>query len=501
VLEIRALSKTFAGTRALAGVDLDIRPGEVHALVGQNGSGKSTLIKVLAGYHHADAGSLAALDGERLDLSVATAGRHPRMRFVHQDLGLIEDMSAMENLALRDGFSRGRGRRIDWRAQQVATRELLRVFDTDLDVRRPLREASMIDRTIVAIAFALAGWQGGRGVLVLDEPTAMLPHTEVKHLLDIVRGLKASGTSVLYVSHRLDEIFQMSDRVTVLRDGRLIATRDTTGLDKQTLAELMVGTGVEANYRARQPQQRDPAVVLQARNVRGRYLRGVDLQLHAGEVVGLAGLPGSGAEELPYVLAGARTADVSGELRLPRLAVRWVSLAAVERPQIPIVPADRSREGIVAQFSVAENISLSVLHRLSHLGSLRRRREAELVRTWFSRIRVKAASTDAPITSLSGGNQQKVVIARCLAREPELLILCEPTSGVDVGTRQAIYDLIAERAAAGLAVLVSSTDAGDLVAMCHRVTVLQRGVAVTELAGSEITEQNVLWNIESEKVS
>src|SRR3954447_15453872 len=247
VLEVRNLSKTFPGTRALDDVSIDIAPGEVHALMGQNGSGKSTLIKLLAGYHSADEGAHAELDGVAFEVGRSVPDG---LRFVHQDLGLILELSALDNLALHGGFARGFGGRVLWREQEIETRRVLEAFDVDLDIHRPLAAATPVERTVVAIAAALQGWQGGSGVLILDEPTAVLPHDEVERLFTMVREVRDTGTSVLYVSHRMDEIFALADRVTVLRGGRVIATRPVAELDAAALASLMVGADVDPDYRA-----------------------------------------------------------------------------------------------------------------------------------------------------------------------------------------------------------------------------------------------------------
>jgi ABC-type sugar transport system ATPase subunit len=435
ILRITGVSKTFPGTVALDNVSLDVAPGEIHALVGQNGSGKSTLIKVLAGYHRADPGSQAWLNGEPVDLGGTAGSRHHRLRFVHQDLGLFLELGAVDNLALRGQFITDPVHRIRWKAQAEAARELLGRFGLDLDLRKPLAEATPVQRTVVAIAAALVGWEGGPGLLVLDEPTAVLPPHDVASLLEIIRGVRDQGTSILYVSHRLDEVFEIADRVTVLRGGRVVATRPVQGLDVQALAELMVGADVDAGYRAGLPAADTREVVLRAQDVQSRFLRGVDVELREGEVLGVAGLPGSGRDELPYRF-----------------------------------PADRGRESVISEFSVGENLTISVLDRFRRFGLLRRRPERELVGEWMNSIEVKAGSQSAPITTLSGGNQQKVMMARCLARDPRVLVLCEPTAGVDVGTRQAIYEFIADRARAGLSLLVSSSDTGDLLAICTRVS-------------------------------
>ncbi|HEU5265097.1 MAG TPA: sugar ABC transporter ATP-binding protein [Jatrophihabitans sp.] len=493
VLRIEHLSKTFPGTKALDDVSMDIREGEIHALVGQNGSGKSTLIKVLAGYHQADPGSQVRLNDDELGVADAAEARHHRLRFVHQDLGLFLELNAVDNLALRGEFLLGPVRNVRWSEQAEVTRKLLAPFDLDLDISRPLSEATPVQRTIVAIAAALAGWEGGPGVLVLDEPTAVLPPVDVERLLDIVERVRNRGTSILYVSHRLDEVFRVADRVTVLRGGRLVESRPTSGLDTQMLAELMVGSDVDAAYRAHVAVATDRNVVLRARGIRARFLDGVDVDLHEGEILGVAGLPGSGRNELPYALVGA-TDDALGELELqgqPPIAVHKAGSL-----DIPIVPADRAREAAVAEFSVGENISVSVLGRIAKWGWVARRAERRVVDKWMRNIEVKAGSETEPISTLSGGNQQKVIMARCLARDPRVLVLCEPTAGVDVGTRQAIYEFIADRAQAGLSLVVSSSDTGDLLAICTRVLVMCNGRVVRELVGAEITEQTLLQAME-----
>ena len=343
----------------------------------------------------------------------------------------------MDNLALRGGFARGAGGRVRWREQEQLTHRVLERFDVDLDIHQPLAQATPVQRTVVAIAAALQGWHGGSGVLVLDEPTAVLPHEEVERLFAMVREVQRAGTSVLYVSHRLDEIFEIADRVTVLRGGRVVATLPVDETDARGLAGLMVGADVDPDYRAPVAARPAAPVVLEAREVTGTRLRGVDLDVHEGEILGIAGLAGSGMQELAYALAGKAPSTVSGRIRVRKCAPDWLQIADAERLDIPLVPADRGREGIVAEFSVAENMSLSVLGRLGSRGKLSHGAESALVGRWTGRLEVKASSPAALISTLSGGNQQKVVLGRCLARDPELLVLSEPTAGVDIGTRVA----------------------------------------------------------------
>ena len=365
VLRVTGLSKTFPGTKALDDVTLEVAEGEIHALVGQNGSGKSTLIKVLAGYYQADPGAKAWLNEEPFDVADTADSRHHRLRFVHQDLGLFLELGATDNLALRGEFLLDPLHRIRWKAQADVARELLGQFDLDLDLRRPLAEATPVQRTVVAIAAALVGWEGGPGVLVLDEPTAVLPPHDVTRLLEIINRVRSRGTSILYVSHRLDEVFRLADRVTVLRGGRVVQTRPVAGLTTQTLAELMVGTEVDAGYRAGLATAPDLPVVLRARDLRGRFLAGVDVDLYEGEVLGVAGLPGSGRNELPYALVGALP-GATGQIAVDDSG--WQPVRKSASFDIPLVPADRAREATISEFSVKENLTLSVLRRFRRFG-------------------------------------------------------------------------------------------------------------------------------------
>jgi ABC-type sugar transport system ATPase subunit len=495
VLEIRGLSKTFPGTVALRDVSLEVRPDEIHALVGANGSGKSTLIKTLSGYHRADPGVTAWFNGEPFDMAAVSDERHDRLRFVHQHLGLVLELGVMDNLALHHDFLRGRFGNIDWRGQARAARGLLRRFDLSMDLYRPLSDFTPVERVVVAIVAALQGWEGGSGVLVLDEPTAVLPPHEVERLFEMIAEVRRTGTSVLYVSHRLDEIFQIGDRVSVLRGGELVASDDVSNLTPSKLATLMVGEDVDADYRADVPSAPGPDIALEATGLTGRYLRGAEITIRKGEIVGLAGLPGSGREELPYILAGALGRGAGGRIRGFSGSGEWMDVASAKL-DLPLVPADRASEAIVSEFTVTENLSLPLLDRLKGRLALSRLRESALVDEWILRLKVRTARADAPIATLSGGNQQKVVIARCLAMDPPVLLLCEPTAGVDIGTRIAIYDLIAEQAKRGLGVVVSSTDISDLLGMCTRVLVLIDGLVVSELAKDELSQSALLQAME-----
>jgi ribose transport system ATP-binding protein len=494
-LNVSGLSKTFGATRALQDVSIDIRAGEIHALMGQNGSGKSTLIKSLAGYHHPDNGATAALDGEPFHI-----GREvpDGLRFVHQDLGLVLELSAQDNLALHGGFAKGFGGRVLWREQEKETYKLLERFDVDIDIHQPLASATPVERTVVAIASALQGWHGGGGLLVLDEPTAVLPHDEVERLFAVVQEVRRAGTAVLYVSHRMDEIFELADRVTVLRGGRKVATKDIATLEPRALAGLMVGEDVDPDYRAPVAGTHEAPVVLETRDIAGKWLRGVNLRVQEGEILGIAGLAGAGVLELPYVITGhaPRGDKVTGQVRMPKASDEWIDVADLKDVNIPLVPADRQREGVIYEFGVNENLTLSILGRFGRRGKLAHREEERTVEEWMRRLEIKTETPGSLISTLSGGNQQKVVVARCLASNPDILVLCEPTAGVDIGTRVAIYDMIARLSKEGLTVIVSSSDEGDLLAMCTRIVVLRNGIVAEELNGDGLTQQALVSAIE-----
>jgi ABC-type sugar transport system ATPase subunit len=355
LLRIEELSKAFPGTRALDAVSLGVAKGEVHALLGANGSGKSTLIKVLAGYHRADPGARAWMDEDELDLVSPGAPRHEGLRFVHQDLGIVLELDAVDNFGLHAGFQTARGGRVRWRDAARRTRHALERFGMDIDLRKPMADAAPVERTVVAIAAAIEDWEADGGLLVLDEPTAALPPTEVAILFDLVAEVRRAGASVLYVSHRLDEIFQIAHRVTVLRTGRLVGTRDVDDLVPRDVIEMMIGSAVDTDIRPNARAANGDSALLEARGLHGRFLHGVDLTVGPGEIVGVAGLLGSGREEIPYVLAGAsEAAGACGTIR-HRTADgepgAWADVADA-KTRLPLVPADRGRHGVVAEMTI-----------------------------------------------------------------------------------------------------------------------------------------------------
>jgi ribose transport system ATP-binding protein len=495
-LSIEGLSKTFPGTRALDDVSIRAARGSVLALLGHNGSGKSTLIKVLAGFHQPDPGARAWVDGEEMALGDSEVATRHGLRFVHQDLGLIPELNAVDNVALAIGYTRRAGR-IDQRAQIARTKQLLGRFGIDFDVTLPLANASPVERTCLAIARAMWDWEQGPRVLILDEPTASLPSREVSRLFDVIREVRAAGHAVIYVSHRMDEIFQIGDEVVVLRTGRVVGAGAVRDFSPDQLTSLIAGHDLQAE-RTRATAVRDD-VVLRVRQLRGKYLDGVDIELRRGEVLGVGGLLGSGRDELPYAIAGAVQTSADGPWWLNGREVEPPTGPTAPRMGIGFVPAERSREGLIADFSVCENLTLGAL------PTLRARRgrflwggsEGRVARSWLDELDVPEEYADRPITTLSGGNQQRILFGRCLHTDPKLLVLSEPTAGVDVGARESLYGLLRERAQAGLSILLASSDTEDLVSMCDRVLVLRNGRVADELTGPAINAERIVSVMES----
>jgi ribose transport system ATP-binding protein len=497
-LRLRGVSKTFPGVRALIDVDLDVRRGSVHALLGHNGCGKSTLVKTLAGFHDPDGPCDAVVDGHELELGSPEAAERCGIRFVHQELGLIRELSVADNVAFAIGHGQtSRFGKINWRRQARVTQELLASFGIHLDPRAPLATATPVERAAVAIVRAIAGWERGRGLLVLDEPTAALPAREVDELFRLIREIRDSGTAVLLISHRLDEVMAICDHATVMRAGQVIWDGGTHDMSIREFATLIAGTGAPAlEGAAQRARLADAPEALEADGLTGRYLRDVTLSVRRGEIVGVAGLLGSGREELPYAVAGALGDAVEGTVRVDGRPLAELTLRAARDAGVVLVPADRSREGIIGEFSVRENVTLASLADLRTRGTLFPSRERAFANRWLHAVNADAGVAERPITTLSGGNQQKAVLARWLAVAPKVLSLSEPTAGIDIGARAAIFAQLRKRAEEGLAVLMSSSDAEDLIAVCDRVVVLRDGSIVAEFDRHEISKQAIVAAME-----
>jgi ribose transport system ATP-binding protein len=484
---MRGLSKTFGATRALKNADFDIARGEVHALVGQNGSGKSTLIKLLAGYYQPDADTQIDCCGHKFALGNPRAAHEAGLRFVHQDLGLVSMLHTMDNLALGFGYATGVGRHIRWRAQRQHAKKALNALGYQIDVTEPLANLSPVERTAVAIARALQGIEPASSVLILDEPTATMPKPEVQRMFQIVSALRENGVSVLYVSHHLDEVYQLADRITVLRDGQVIDTRPADSLPRAELVELMVGDVQRERLKSR--THRSERVVLNVANLTTGRLHDASLQIHEGEIVGVAGITGSGREELCDALFGGRPR--TGSVIVNGNEIEAMRPDIMVRNRVGLVPADRREMAMFETMSVRENFTAPDISQFWRALILRHKAERDEVAGLIDRMRVKAPGTEAGMDALSGGNQQKVIVGRWLRLDSAVLLLDDPTQGVDVAAKSEIHRLIDSAAAGGTAVLVCSTDEEELERLCHRVVILRNGQIAAQLRGSAATAAKI----------
>jgi ribose transport system ATP-binding protein len=491
-LSLVGVSKTFGPARVLDDVSLALRPGEVHGLIGQNGSGKSTLIKVLSGFHKADAGHVVAgADEYPLPLSAARLD-DLGIAFVHQDLGLVDNASVVDNIRV-GRFNRNRWtRRVQRAAEAEAASATLARLGSTVDPLSQVGELQPADRAIVAIARALQSHPGGGGVLVFDESTQSLPREVLEGFYATVRDLAASGTAVLLVSHHLDEVIALTDRVTVLKDGRVVAGGiPTEGTDRRELTRFMLGTDADTRALHDAVPTRPQGVALTARSLTGPTLRGLDLDVRAGEVVGVTGTTGAGHDELPYVLAGA--APATGELAVGGVVLRLAGAEARDllRAGVALVPQGRATQGLAMEMSVQDNLSLPRLRRRSGRWRITRDWQQEEFRWAVDALGIVPPRADLPAAALSGGNQQKLLIGKWLVAQPAVLVLHEPTQAVDVGARRDILRTLRSSAQAGAAVVVSSIDAEDLATVCDRVLVLEDGVVARELA-APLTDVQIL---------
>jgi ribose transport system ATP-binding protein len=486
------VSKTFAGTTALKAVDFTIEPGEVHALLGENGSGKSTVIKILSGYHQPDPGSEVLVAGNHLDFGSPDASYRHGCRFVHQDLGLIETISVADNLALVAGFPCKGGTVRRGELRRSARRDLARL-GLDLDPDRLVASLSPAERTGVAVARALHEDPSNPvRLLVLDEPTATLPDREVERLLTIVRTAAERGIGVLYVTHRLDEVFQVADRITVLRDGTRMATLPVDQVDRPGLITLLVGSELDEVRAASDelPPEHD-APLLVAKDVRATHLDGVSLEIRPGDVIGIAGITGSGRDDLLSALFGAQPRS-SGSVSVSGTKLPAYQPARAMQAGVAYIPADRKSLGCFLDLTTQENVSLSDLSRHWRWPKLSRRRERAETQEWIERLDVRPrAAARMPMATLSGGNQQKVLFAKWLRRTPKVLLIDEPTQGVDVGAKAELHLEILRAARDGAGVAISSSDTDELAALCHRVFVLQEGRITDHLTGSRVSAAEI----------
>jgi len=486
LISANAIYKSFAGVQALKGATFALQPGEVHALVGENGAGKTTLIKVITGAVRADAGTLE-INGVAVRDNDPLRARSLGVAAIYQQPALFPDLTVAENIALETEPT-GLWRRVNWPRRHERARALLQQIGAHIDTRALVNELSMPQQQLVEIARALGA---DARVLILDEPTASLTGQEVEKLFTVVHQLRAAGTGIIYISHRLDELFQLADRITVLRDGISIATRLTIDVDQQSLIRMMVGKELTATGES--PHQSPGEILLEARNLSSRAsgLRDITISVRAGEILGLAGLVGSGRTDLARTLFGLQPWD-AGEvlLRGRNISIRNPSEAICSG--IALVPEDRRRHGVIASMTISQNMTLAALGNISRHCLIDDASEKTAAAGLTRALGVKTPSIHNAAGNLSGGNQQKVALARWIATDPAVLILDEPTQGVDIGAKSEIHGLIREIVDRGKAVIMISSDWPELLSMSDRIAVMREGAVAGVIERSEATQERLL---------
>ena len=486
LLRADSISKTFAGVRALKGVSFELRAGEVHALVGENGAGKSTLIKIVAGAETPDAGTLTVA-GTTVRHMTPAAAKALGIAVIYQQPALFPDLTVSENIALSLESS-SLWHRVDWLNRDREARELLLRVGAAIDPQRLVATLTMPEQQLVEIAKALGA---DARILFMDEPSASLTEREVERLFTVIARLRADGVGIVYISHRLDEIFRVADRVTVLRDGETVATRARDAVDRTQLIQLMVGRELSAVFPKRNIALGD--VVFEVRGLASRAsgLHDVSLSVRRGEILGVAGLVGSGRTELAESIFGLRERD-AGELLLAGAPIRVESPADAIAAGLAYVPEDRRRHGVVLEMAIAANTSLANLGAFARRGIIDRKAERAAAEGYAQRLRIRAASVLQEVGALSGGNQQKVAVARWLATRPAVVILDEPTQGVDIGAKSELHALMQDLAERGLAIIMISSELPEILGMSDRVIVMRKGTIAGELSRAEATQDKIL---------
>ncbi|MFQ3567532.1 MAG: sugar ABC transporter ATP-binding protein [Aggregatilineales bacterium] len=486
LLQVEDISKAFPGVQALSKVSFNVVPGEVHALVGENGAGKSTLMKILAGVYQPDEGRLL-WQGQPLHLNNPFDAQALGISIIFQEFNLLADLTVAENVLL-NREPRSRFGLVDWRALNARTRELLALLEADLDPTALVEELTVAQQQIVEIVKALAF---EAKLIIMDEPTAALNPVEVHHLFNVIQQLTKHGSAVIFISHRLDEVMEISNRVTVLKDGRLVATTPTAELKREDIVRQMVGRELEDVFPPRTPlAERRP--LLTVRGLSTPTLHEIDLEVGEGEIVGVAGLEGHGQRELARALFGLEPIH-KGEVRVNGRALRLNRPRSAIEAGLAFISDDRKAEGLALRLNVRENITIPNMKRFSAAGFMRERYERQNVIEMVQRLNVRISSPEQQVRLLSGGNQQKTVLAKWLVERPRMLVFAEPTRGIDIGAKVEIYHWIHRLAGEGTAVLMVSSELLELLGLCHRVIVMRDGRIAAELPGEGLTEEAIMF--------
>ena len=498
VLSVKGLSKTFGGAHALRDVSFEVMPGEVHGLLGKNGSGKSTLVKILAGFHAPDDGGELHFNGEPVALPLRPGDyRRLGMAFVHQNLGLVPTLTVLENLRVVQLTSGTRGF-INWGEERRAARAALERFGLDIDTEQRVDRLTPVHRAQLAIVRAFEEVEAARaatgrpGLVLLDEPTPFLPESGVAQLFEMIRAIKASGSSVIFISHDIDEVLEITDRVTVLRDGSVSGELARADATHSGIVEMIVGRSVTRATRERHDKSSAP-VFARLSGFAGKMLESTDIEVRRGEILGLTGLLGSGYEEIPYLAFGAHRAR-SGAITVEgRETIDQASLAPRSAIDMgfALIPADRQGAGAVDSLRIVENMLLPDVSRFFKGGFMREGEMIKEARRLGTEFELRPNDPTLKLKALSGGNAQKVLIARWMNRSPALLLLDEPTQGVDVGTRQQIFAALRKAASEGMTVICASSEAEQLAEICDRVLIFAKGRICREIVGDELTKDGI----------
>jgi rhamnose transport system ATP-binding protein len=488
VLECRKIRKDFPGITALDEVDFQVRTGEVHALIGENGAGKSTLVKIITGILQPSSGTLVHR-GRIVEFRSPLASQAAGIAAIHQEASMFPELSVTENIYMGHHLTRGAARLLDWRSMRTRTRSLLERLELEIDPDTAVRDLSVAQRHMVEIVKALSL---DAQIVIMDEPTSALSLREVQDLYKIIRQLRAEGRAIVFISHKFEDIYEIADHFTVLRDGRYVGEGPVAGTDIDAIIQMMVGRSLKQMF----PKMQVPIgeTVLEADKLsRAGVFRDVSFKLRRGEILGFFGLVGAGRSEVLLALFGIEPLEPGrGTIRIQGREARIASPAQAKARGIAYIPEDRQLQGVIVGMSIRDNVTLPMVDQLSSAGILNARREQALTEEYGGKMEVKASGWGQPVSSLSGGNQQKVVLAKWLATRPEILMMDEPTKGIDVATKARVHEFISRLASEGLAILLVSSELPEILGMADSVLVMQEGRVAATLSRAEATAERLI---------
>ncbi len=487
IIETRDITKEFAGVKALKGVNLNVRKGEIHAIVGENGAGKSTLMKILSGVYTPTTGSMS-IDGQQVAFHVPHDAKNHGIGIIHQEFSLVPDMSAIDNIFLGEELTTG-GIFVKRKEMRELSRKMIDELEGDFDIRLPVRKLSVANQQFIEIAKATAE---DPKILIFDEPTASLTGNEVQILFRLINRLKEKGVTILYISHHLDEIYTLSDRFSVLRDGEYIGTCETASTPQHEMVKMMVGREVEQQFPPRVSSISDE-VVLKVNNLQNDRIKDIQFQLHKGEIIGFAGLVGAGRTEIVRAIIGADKTEAY-DVEVNGASVHLKSPSEALKYGIGLIPEDRKGQGLLLGMSVKENSTIASLNKiLSKIGLINKAKENQVVEKSIQDLYVKTPSMNQAVKNLSGGNQQKVVLAKWINTDVNILVFDEPTRGIDIGAKDEIYKLIRQLSEDGMSIIIISSELPEVLGLSDRVLPIYNGRIATEIEAKDVTQENVMY--------